>query len=131
MPVSKKKPTTLISEGSTQSSEPLLLPEQGEFREYLRRLAVSAVQVLIEHVAGRGRADPAGMRDAPTHPERQAHPQRQTRRRGHLDGDGRRARGRNDGGGRASATGSWTGWQRRAGGDTRSACGVWSGGGHA
>jgi putative transposase len=27
-----------------------MLPEQEEFRQHLRRLAVSAVQVLIEHV---------------------------------------------------------------------------------
>jgi len=50
MPVSKKKPTTLTSEGSTQPSPSPALPEQDEFRQYLRRLAVSAVQVLIEQV---------------------------------------------------------------------------------
>ena len=50
MPVSKKKPTTLTSEVSTQESSSPTLPEQEEFRQYLRRLAVSAVQVLIEQV---------------------------------------------------------------------------------
>ena len=50
MPVSKKKPTTLTSEGSTQESSPPVLPEQEDFRQYLRRLAVSAIQVLIEQV---------------------------------------------------------------------------------
>ena len=50
MPVSKKQPTTLASEGSTQESSSPVLPEQEEFRRYLRRLAVSAVQVLIEQV---------------------------------------------------------------------------------
>jgi len=46
MPVSKKKPTTLASEVTTQESSPVL-PEQEDFRQYLRRLAVSAIQVLI------------------------------------------------------------------------------------
>jgi len=50
MPVSKKKPTTPTSEVSTQESSSPTLPEQEEFRQYLRRLAVSAVQVLIEQV---------------------------------------------------------------------------------
>jgi transposase-like protein len=50
MPVSKKKPTTLASEVSTQESSSPVLPEQEEFRQHLRRLAVSAVQVLIEQV---------------------------------------------------------------------------------
>jgi len=50
MPASKNKPTTLSSEGSTsQSSSPIVL-EQEEFRQHLRRLAVSAVQILIEQV---------------------------------------------------------------------------------
>ena len=49
MPVSKKKPTTLASEVTTQKSSPVL-PEQEDFRQYLRRLAVSAIQVLIEQV---------------------------------------------------------------------------------
>jgi len=37
-------------EGSTSESASNIIPEQEEFRQYLRRLAVSAVQVLIEHV---------------------------------------------------------------------------------
>jgi len=50
MPVPKNKPTTLSSAGSTsESSSPIML-EQKEFRQYLRRLAVSAVQVLLEQV---------------------------------------------------------------------------------
>jgi transposase-like protein len=50
MPVSKKKPITLSSEGSTPEAASPVLPEQEEFRQHLRRLAVSAVQVLIEEV---------------------------------------------------------------------------------
>jgi putative transposase len=50
MPVSKKKPTTLTSEVSTQESPSPSLPEQEDFRQHLRRLAVSAIQVLIEQV---------------------------------------------------------------------------------
>lgn len=50
MPVSKKKPITPASEVSTSESSSPALPEQEEFRQYLRRLAVSAVQVLIEQV---------------------------------------------------------------------------------
>ena len=50
MPVSKKKPTTLSLDGSTPKSPSNAMPEQEEFRQYLRRLAVSAVQVLIEQV---------------------------------------------------------------------------------
>src|SRR6266700_6144769 len=50
MPVSKKKPTTLASEVSTQEASSPVLPEQEEFRQHVRRLAVSAVQVLIEQV---------------------------------------------------------------------------------
>src|SRR5256886_8692586 len=50
MPVPKKQPTTLTPEGSTSESSSSALPEQEEFRRHLRRLAVSAVQVLIEHV---------------------------------------------------------------------------------
>lgn len=48
--VPKKKPTTLASEVSTSESSSPVLPEPEEFRQYLRCLAVSAVQVLIEHV---------------------------------------------------------------------------------
>lgn len=50
MPVSKKKPPTSTSEGSAQQSSSPVLPEQDEFRQHLRCLAVSAVQVLIEQV---------------------------------------------------------------------------------
>jgi putative transposase len=50
MPVPKNKPTTLSPEGSTPESASNSIPGQEEFRQYLRRLAVSAVQVLIEHV---------------------------------------------------------------------------------
>ncbi len=50
MPVSKNKPTTLSPEGSTPESASNPIPEQEEFRQHLRRLAVSAVQVLIEQV---------------------------------------------------------------------------------
>ncbi len=50
MPASKKKPTTLSPESSTPESSSNTLPEQEEFRQYLRRLAVSAIQVLIEQV---------------------------------------------------------------------------------
>jgi hypothetical protein len=49
MPVSKHQPTTSSPEGSILESSSVL-PEQEEFRQHLRRLAVSAVQVLIEHV---------------------------------------------------------------------------------
>ncbi len=50
MPVPKHKPITSSLEGSTsQSSSPVAL-DQEEFRQHLRRLAVSAVQVLLEHV---------------------------------------------------------------------------------
>ena len=50
MPVPKKKPTTSAPEGSTPEPSSPVLPNQEEFREHLRRLAVSAVQVLIEQV---------------------------------------------------------------------------------
>jgi putative transposase len=50
MPVPKHKPITSSPEGSTPESSSPLAPEQEEFRQHLRRLAVSAVQVLIEHV---------------------------------------------------------------------------------
>ena len=46
MPVAKKKPTPSESLVSTQESSTPVLPEQEEFRQYLRRLAVNAVQVL-------------------------------------------------------------------------------------
>jgi putative transposase len=50
MPVAQKKPITSKSSVSTLESSSPLLPKQEEFRQHLRRLAVSAVQVLIEHV---------------------------------------------------------------------------------
>ena len=50
MPVPKNKPTTSSPEGTTSESSSPIVPEQEEFRQYLRRLAVSAVQVLIEQV---------------------------------------------------------------------------------
>jgi putative transposase len=50
MPVSKHKPITSSLESSTSESTSNSLPEQEEFRQHLRRLAVSAVQVLIEQV---------------------------------------------------------------------------------
>ena len=50
MPVPKKKPTTLTSEGSTLEPSSPALPDPEEFRQHLRHLAVSAVQVLIEQV---------------------------------------------------------------------------------
>ena len=50
MPVSKNKPTILSPEGSTSECASNTIPEQEEFRQHLRRLAVSDVQVLIEQV---------------------------------------------------------------------------------
>src|ERR1700757_3404715 len=50
MPVPKKKPTTSETSGSTPEPLSPVLPEQEEFRQHLRRLAVSAVQVLIEQI---------------------------------------------------------------------------------
>ena len=50
MPVPQKKPLTSKSLVSTPESSSPMLPEQEEFRQHVRRLAVSAVQVLIEHV---------------------------------------------------------------------------------
>lgn len=50
MPVPKKKPTTQSSDASTVESSSNTMPEQEEFRRHLRRLAVSAVQVLIEQI---------------------------------------------------------------------------------
>lgn len=50
MPVPKKKPTTSTPGASTPEPSSPVLPEQEEFRQHLRRLAVSAVQVLIEQV---------------------------------------------------------------------------------
>jgi putative transposase len=50
MPVPKNKPITSSLEGSTSESSSPILPEQEAFRQHLRRLAVSAVQVLLEQV---------------------------------------------------------------------------------
>ncbi len=50
MPVPKNKPTTMSPEGSTSESSSDIAPEQEEFRQHVRRLAVSAVQVLLEQV---------------------------------------------------------------------------------
>lgn len=50
MPVPKNKPITIPPEGSTPDPASPVLPDPGEFRQHLRRLAVSAVQVLIEQV---------------------------------------------------------------------------------
>src|SRR5207245_5120325 len=50
MPVAQKKPITSKSSVSMPESSSPVLPEQEEFRQHLRRLAVSAVQVLIEQV---------------------------------------------------------------------------------
>jgi putative transposase len=50
MPVSKSKPTTATPEIATSRATSPTLPEQEDFRQHLRRLAVSAVQVLIEQV---------------------------------------------------------------------------------
>lgn len=50
MPVAKNKPTTSSPEGSTPQPSTPIAPDQEEFRQYLRRLAVSAVQVLLEQV---------------------------------------------------------------------------------
>ena len=46
----KKKPTTRSTESSTPETVAHVLPEQEEFRQHLRRLAVSAIQVLLEQV---------------------------------------------------------------------------------
>lgn len=50
MPVSKKEPITTPSETSTPKSEPGIMPDQEDFRQHLRHLAVSAVQVLLEQI---------------------------------------------------------------------------------
>src|SRR5207247_10974712 len=50
MPVPNNNPTTSSPEGTTSESSSPIVPEQEEFRQYLRRLAVSAIQVLIEQV---------------------------------------------------------------------------------
>ena len=45
-----KKSTTSTTEGSMPEAQALSLPSTEDFRQHLRRLAVSAVQVLIEQV---------------------------------------------------------------------------------
>src|SRR5207247_9717310 len=50
MPVPQKKPITSKSSVSMPESSSPVLPEQEEFRQHLRCLAVSAVQVLVEQV---------------------------------------------------------------------------------
>jgi putative transposase len=50
MPVPEKKSTTLPPSSSMAESSSNVTPDQEEFRQYLRRLAVSAVQILIEQV---------------------------------------------------------------------------------
>lgn len=50
MPASKKKATISASENPTPEQSSPVLPDQEEFRHHLRRLAVGAVQVLIEQV---------------------------------------------------------------------------------
>jgi putative transposase len=50
MRVSKNKPTTSDSLASTPETRSSLLPEPEDFRQHLRRLAVSAVQVLLEQI---------------------------------------------------------------------------------
>jgi putative transposase len=50
MPVPKKKPITSKPPVPTPEASSPVLPDREEFRQHLRRLAVSAVQVLIEQV---------------------------------------------------------------------------------
>lgn len=50
MPVPKKEPTTSDPLASTQETTSHPLPETEDFREHLRRLATSAVQVLMEQI---------------------------------------------------------------------------------
>jgi hypothetical protein len=50
MPVAKNKPTTSTSQASTPEPSSHVMPEQEEFRQHLRRLAVSAIQVMLEQV---------------------------------------------------------------------------------
>ncbi|GAC1592309.1 MAG: hypothetical protein NVS4B1_37330 [Ktedonobacteraceae bacterium] len=49
MPASKNQPPTSTSQGSMVESPSTALLEE-EFRQHLRRLAVSAVRVLLAHV---------------------------------------------------------------------------------
>ena len=50
MPISQKKPITSQSSVPMRESSSPVQPEQEEFRQHLRRLAVSAVQVLLEQI---------------------------------------------------------------------------------
>lgn len=50
MSIPRNRPTTSAPEGSTPESASNVVLDQEEFRKSLRRLAVSAVQVLIEQV---------------------------------------------------------------------------------
>ncbi len=50
MPVSKKKPTTLTSEGSTQESSSPVLPEQEDFRQVFRHHPVCCVLIELSEV---------------------------------------------------------------------------------
>jgi putative transposase len=50
MPVPKNKPITSSQQGSTPEPSSPIASDQEEFRRHLRRLAVSAVQLLIEQV---------------------------------------------------------------------------------
>jgi transposase-like protein len=50
MPVSQKKSTTSKMASQTSEQASTLVPEPEDFRQHLRRLAVSAVQVLIEQI---------------------------------------------------------------------------------
>lgn len=50
MPASKKEPITSTSETSTPETQPRVIAEQEDFRQHLRRLAISAIQVLLEQI---------------------------------------------------------------------------------
>jgi transposase-like protein len=50
MPVHGKKRTTPHSADSTQGQSAPALPEQDEFRQYLRELARGAIRVVLEDV---------------------------------------------------------------------------------
>jgi putative transposase len=50
MPVAKKKRTTATPDPSTSDPSSPVLPDQQEFHQYLRRLAQSAVRIVIETV---------------------------------------------------------------------------------
>jgi putative transposase len=50
MPASKKEPITSASETAIPETSSSFMPEQEDFRQHLRRLAISAVQVLLEQI---------------------------------------------------------------------------------